>query len=62
MFKKLEAKIEALEAKNEALNEELKSKDKELLEKQFIESAEIKKINEQFEPFKKNECISKNIK
>ena len=58
---KLEAKIEALEAKNEALNEELKSKDKELLEKQFIESAEIKKINEQFEPFKKMNVSAKTL-
>ena len=58
---KLEAKIEALEAKNEALNEELKSKDKELLEKQFIESAEIKKINEEFAPFKEMNVSAKTL-
>lgn len=58
---KLEAKIEALEAKNESLSEELKSKEKALLESQFVESAEIKKINEQYAPFKKMGVSAKSL-
>jgi len=58
---KLEEKIATLEAKNESLSEELKSKEKELLQSQFVESAEIKKINEQFAPFKKMGVSAKQL-
>lgn len=58
---KLEAKIEALEAKNESLSEELKSKEKELLQSQFVESAEMKKINEAYAPFKKMGVPAKQL-
>lgn len=58
---KLEAKIEALEAKNETLSEELKSKEKELLQSQFVESAEMKKVNEAYAPFKKMGVTAEQI-
>ena len=58
---KLEEKIAALEAKNESLGEELKSKEKELLQSQFVESAEIKKINEAYAPFKKMGVSAKQL-
>ena len=58
---KLEAKIEALEAKNESLTAELNSKKEELLESKFIESAEIKKINEAYAPFKKMGVSAKSL-
>lgn len=60
-IQKLEAKVEALEAKNESLSEELKSKEKELLESKFVESAEIKKINEAYAPFKKMGVSAKTL-
>ena len=49
----LKEELKALKAENKSLTEELKTKDKELLEKQFVESAEVKKISEEYEPFKK---------
>ena len=58
---KLEEKIATLEAKNESLGEELKSKEKELLQSQFVESAEIKKINEAYAPFKKMGVSAKQL-
>ena len=57
----LKDKVAKLEAKNESLSEELKAKDKELLEKQFVESAEIKKINEEYAPFKKMKVSAKTL-
>lgn len=58
---KLEAKIEALEAKNEALSNELQSKEKELLQSQFTESAEMQKIKEAYAPFKQMGVPAKRI-
>lgn len=58
---KLEDKIATLEAKNESLSEELKSKEKELLESKFVESAEIKKISEAYAPFKKMGVSAKSL-
>ena len=49
----LKEELKELKAENKSLKENLNAKDKELLEKQFVESAEIKKINEEFAPYKK---------
>ena len=49
----LKEELKAVKAENKSMREELNAKDKELLEKQFVESAEIKKINEEFAPYKK---------
>ena len=49
----LKEELRAVKAKNESLSEELKSKDKELLQSKFVESAEVKKISEAYAPFKK---------
>jgi hypothetical protein len=57
----LKEELQALKAENKSLSEELKSKDKELLQKEFTESAEIKKINEQFAPFKKMGVSAKSL-
>lgn len=58
---KLESKIEALEAKNESLTIELNSKKEELLKSKFIESAEVAKINKEYEPFKKLGISAKSL-
>lgn len=51
------------ESKSEikSLREELKAKDKELLEKQFNESAEVKSLKEDLEPFKKLKVSAKTL-
>ena len=48
----LKEELKELRSENKSLKEEINAKDKQLLEKQFVESAEIKKINEQFAPYK----------
>lgn len=57
----LKEELKAVKAENKSLSEELKSKERELLEKQFVESAEIKKINEAYAPFKKMKASAKTI-
>lgn len=59
--RELKEELAAVKAENKSLNEELKIKDKELLEKQFVESAEIKKISEAYEPFKKMKVSAKTL-
>ncbi len=59
--RELKEELAAVKAENKSLTEELKSKDKELLEKTFIENAEIKKINEEFAPFKKMNVTAKTL-
>lgn len=51
----------ALKAEIESLKEELKAKDKELLQKQFNESAEVKKLKEAYAPFKKMNVSAKTL-
>lgn len=57
----LKEEIKTLKSENKTLSEELKTKEKELLEKTFVESAEIKKINEEFAPFKKMKVSAKTL-
>lgn len=57
----LKEQISELKAENKTLSEELKSKEKELLESKFEESAEIKKINEAYAPFKKLGVSAKTL-
>ena len=57
----LKEELKSLKAENKSLSEELKTKEKELLEKTFTESAEIKKINEAYAPFKKMNVSAKTL-
>jgi hypothetical protein len=57
----LKEEIAELKAEKKSLSEELKSKDEELLERKFTESAEIKKINEAYAPFKKMGVSAKSL-
>lgn len=57
----LKEELKALKAENKSMAEELKSKDKELLLKNYEESAEVKKISEAYEPFKKIGASAKTI-
>lgn len=57
----LKEELKALKEENKSLTEELKTKDKELLLKQYEESAEVKKISEAYEPFKKIGASAKSI-
>lgn len=57
----LKEELKSAKAEIKTLSEELKAKDKELLQKQFVESAEIKKINEEFAPFKKMNVSAKTL-
>lgn len=59
--RELKEELKAIKAENKSLQEELKAKEKELLEKQFNESAEIKKINEEFKPFKDLKVSAKTL-
>lgn len=60
-IQKLEEELKELKTENKSLSEELKSKEKELLQSQFVESAEIKKINEAYAPFKKMGVSAKQL-
>ena len=57
----LREELKSAKAEIKSLSEELKAKDKELLQKEFVESAEIKKINEEFAPFKKMKVSAKTL-
>jgi len=57
----LKEELKSLKEENKSLTEELKAKDKELLLKQYEESAEVKKISEAYEPFKKIGASAKSI-
>ena len=57
----LKEELKNAKAEVKSLREELNAKDKQLLEKQFVESAEIKKINEEFAPYKKMGVSAKTL-
>ena len=57
----LKERIEELKADNKSLSEELKSKETELLQYKYEESAEIKKISEAYAPFKKMGVSAKTL-
>lgn len=57
----LKEELKSAKAEVKSLSEQLNTKEKELLEKQFVESAEIKKINEEFAPFKKMNVSAKTL-
>ena len=57
----LKERIEELKADNKTLSEELKSKETELLQYKYEESAEIKKISEAYAPFKKMGVSAKTL-
>lgn len=57
----LKEELKAVKAENKSLNEQLQAKDRELLQKQFNESAEIKKLNEEFKPFKDMKVSAKTL-
>ena len=57
----LKAERDELKAELKAVNEQLKAKETELLQKQFNESAEIKKLNEEFKPFKDMKVSAKTL-
>ena len=57
----LKAERDAFKAENKSLTETLQAKEKELLQKEFKESAEMKKINEAYAPFKKMGVSAKTL-
>jgi hypothetical protein len=57
----LKEELKAVKAENKSLNEQLQAKEKELLQKQFNESAEVKKISEELAPFKKLKVSAKTL-
>ena len=57
----LKEELKSAKAEIKSLSEELKAKEKELLEKQFNESAEVKKLTEEYEPFKKMKVSAKTL-
>ena len=59
--RELKEELKLAKAKNESLMEELKAKETELLQKQFNESAEVKKLNEALAPFKKMKVSAKTL-
>ena len=61
MYEKLEKENEQLKAKVESLTAEVAAKDKKLLEAQFKVDAEVQKISEAYEPFKKLNVSAKTI-
>ena len=62
----LKEELKSLKEENKSLAKELKEKDTQLLENKFTESAEIKKINEAYAPFKKlgvsAKALNENLK
>lgn len=59
--RELKEELKSAKDENKSLREELQAKERELLEKQFVESAEIKKLNEQYAPFKKFKVSAKTL-
>lgn len=59
--RELKEELKLAKAKNESLMAELKAKETELLQKQFNESAEVKKLNEALAPFKKMKVSAKTL-
>ena len=57
----LKEKLSALETENKSLKEELNTKEKELLQKQFVESSEVQKIAKAYAPFKKMGVTAKQL-
>lgn len=57
----LKEELKATKAEVKSLNEQLQTKDKELLKYQYEESAEVKKISEEFEPYKKMGVSAKTL-
>lgn len=60
-IQELKEELKAVKAENKALTESLNAKEKELLQKQFTESEEVKKLNEAYAPFKKMNVSAKTI-
>ena len=59
--RELREELKSMKDENKSLSEKLQAKERELLEKQFVESAEIKKLNEQYAPFKKFKVSAKTL-
>lgn len=60
-IQELKEELKAVKAENKALTESLNAKEKELLQKQFAESEEVKKLNEAYAPYKKLNVSAKTI-
>ena len=60
-IQELKEELKTVKAENKALSESLNAKEKELLQKQFVESEEVKKLNEAYAPFKKMNVSAKTL-
>lgn len=60
-IQELKEELAAVKAENKSLTESLNAKEKELLQKQFVENEEVKKLTEAYAPYKKLNVSAKTI-